>query len=83
MQKFNFHSHTYRCGHADFDYTDEEYVLDYIKQGFKRIAFTDHVPEKVIIDKRSHMRMGYEQRHEYNGIKRRNRQINFRSTFCI
>ena len=65
MQKFNFHSHAYRCGHADFDYTDEEYVLDYIKQGFKRIAFTDHVPEKVIIDKRSHMRMGYEQRHEY------------------
>lgn len=65
MQEFNFHSHTYRCGHADFDYTDEEYVLDYIKQGFKRIAFTDHAPEKVIIDKRVHMRMGYEQRHEY------------------
>lgn len=65
MQEFNFHSHTYRCGHADFDYTDEEYVLDYIKQGFKRIAFTDHAPEKQIIDKRAHVRMGYEQRHEY------------------
>lgn len=65
MQQFNFHSHTYRCGHADFDYTDEEYVLDYIKQGFKRIAFTDHAPEKQIIDKRPHVRMGYEQRHEY------------------
>lgn len=65
MQKFNFHSHTYRCGHADFDYTDEEYVQDYIKNGFTKIAFTDHAPEKQIIDKRSHMRMGYEQRHEY------------------
>lgn len=65
MQEFNFHSHTYRCGHADFDYTDEEYVLDYIEQGFKRIAFTDHAPEKEIVDKRCHVRMGYEQRHEY------------------
>lgn len=23
MQKFNYHTHTYRCGHADLDYTDE------------------------------------------------------------
>lgn len=26
MQKFNYHSHTYRCGHADLDMKDEEYV---------------------------------------------------------
>lgn len=65
MQNFNYHSHTYRCGHAQFDYLDEEYVLDYIANGFKKIAFTDHAPEKNIIDKRNHMRMGYEQRHEY------------------
>lgn len=65
MQNFNYHSHTYRCGHADFDYTDEEYILDYIKNGFKKVAFTDHAPEKNITDKRNHMRMGYEQRHEY------------------
>ena len=30
MQNFNYHSHTYRCVHADLDYTDEEYILDYI-----------------------------------------------------
>lgn len=25
MQKFNYHTHTYRCGHAQFDMEDEEY----------------------------------------------------------
>lgn len=70
MQKFNYHSHTYRCVHADIDYTDEEYVQDYIKMGFKKIAITDHCPEKNEIDKRQHMRMKYEQKEEYlNSIK--------------
>lgn len=65
MQKFNYHSHTYRCGHADLDYTDEEYVLDYIKMGFKKMAFTDHCPEKNEIDKRETMRMKYSEKCEY------------------
>lgn len=65
MQRFNYHSHTYRCGHAELDMTDEEYVQEYIKMGFKKIAFTDHCPEKNKIDKRNDMRMGYEQRKEY------------------
>lgn len=63
MQNFNYHTHTYRCGHADLDYTDEEYVIDFIKMGFKKIAFTDHCPEK--IDKRPNIRMEYNQRIEY------------------
>lgn len=65
MQNFNFHSHTYRCIHADLDMTDEEYVKEYIKMGFKKIAFTDHCPEKNEIDKRTNMRMKYSQRKEY------------------
>lgn len=65
MQKFNYHSHTYRCGHADFDMMDYEYVEEYIKMGFKKIAFTDHCPEKNKIDKRINMRMEYEQKDEY------------------
>lgn len=65
MQKFNYHSHTYRCGHADLDMKDEEYILEYIEMGFKRIAFTDHCPEKNQIDKRRNMRMKYGQREEY------------------
>ena len=39
MQKFNYHSHTYRCGHADLDFIDEEYIQEYIKMGFKKIAY--------------------------------------------
>ena len=35
--------------------------------GFKRIAFTDHCPEKNKIDKRKNMRMEYNQRKEYLG----------------
>lgn len=65
MQKFNYHQHTYRCGHADLDMEDEEYVKEYIKMGFKKIAFTDHCPEKNEIDKRTNMRMKYSKRNEY------------------
>lgn len=65
MQKFNYHTHTYRCGHADKDLTDEDYVKEFINKGFTKIAFTDHIPQKEIIDKRSNMRMDYSQLSEY------------------
>lgn len=39
---FNFHTHTYRCGHAKG--TDEEYVLSAIKMGYDTIGFSDHAP---------------------------------------
>ena len=65
MQNFNYHTHTYRCGHADLDYTDEEYIIDFIKMEFKNMAFTDHCPEKIEIDKRPNIRMNYNQRIEY------------------
>lgn len=71
MQKFNYHSHTYRCGHADLDMKDEEYIKEYIKMGFEKIAITDHCPEKNKIDKRDNMRMDYTQKCEYlNSIKK-------------
>lgn len=65
MQKFNYHTHTYRCGHADLNMKDEEYVEEFIKMGFKKIAFTDHCPEKNENDKRPKIRMKYSQREEY------------------
>ena len=71
MQKFNYHSHTYRCGHADLDMKDEEYIQEYIKMGFEKVAITDHCPEKNKIDKRDDMRMDYTQKDEYlNSIKK-------------
>lgn len=65
MQKFNCHSHTYRCNHADLDMSDEEYILEYIKMGFNKMAFTDHCPIKNGIDKRPNVRMKYSQKDEY------------------
>lgn len=65
MQNFNYHQHTYRCGHADLDMSDEDYVQEYIKMGLNKIAFTDHCPEKNRIDKRENMRMEYSKRNEY------------------
>ena len=65
MQNFNFHQHTYRCKHADFEMTDEEYIQEYLKMSFKKMAFTDHCPEKEKIDFRTDMRMDYEKRDEY------------------
>lgn len=65
MQNFNYHSHTYRCGHADFNMEDEDYIKEYIKMGFKKMAFTDHCPQKSKIDVRPDIRMKYEERGEY------------------
>ena len=35
MQKFNYHTHTTRCGHAQG--SDESYVLEAIKNGYTHI----------------------------------------------
>ena len=70
MQKFNYHTHTRRCGHADNNMTDEDFVKLFIQKGFTKIAFTDHCPEKEEIDHRKNMRMKYSEKNEYlNSIK--------------
>jgi len=38
--KYNFHTHTKRCGHASGE--DEEYVLAALKEGYKVLGFSDH-----------------------------------------
>ncbi len=70
MQKFNYHTHTRRCGHADNNMTDEDFVKLFIKKGFTKVAFTDHCPEKERIDFRENMRMKYNEKDNYlNSIK--------------
>lgn len=70
MQKFNYHTHTRRCGHADNNMTDEDFVKLFIKKGFTKVAFTDHCPEKERIDFRENMRMEYNEKDNYlNSIK--------------
>ena len=42
MIKNNYHTHTYRCGHALG--TDEEFVQAAIRAGIKTLGFSDHAP---------------------------------------
>ena len=39
---YNYHTHTYRCGHATG--TEEEYILRAIKNGVRYMGFSDHIP---------------------------------------
>ncbi len=39
---YNYHTHTYRCGHASG--TEEEYIQRAIEGGIKYMGFSDHVP---------------------------------------
>ena len=59
--KYNYHTHTARCGHAIGE--DEEYVIEAIKNGVQELGFSDHVPFKGIVQKG--VRMDYEQLDEY------------------
>ena len=39
----NFHTHTYRCHHATG--TDREYIEKAIELGYKKLGFSDHLPQ--------------------------------------
>ena len=39
--EYNYHTHTYRCGHANGK--DKDYVISAIANGFKVLGFSDHV----------------------------------------
>lgn len=41
MIKENYHTHTYRCGHAIG--TDEEYVIEALAVGITELGFSDHI----------------------------------------
>lgn len=41
MLKSNYHTHTFRCGHASG--TDEEYVVEALGAGITELGFSDHI----------------------------------------
>ncbi len=51
----NYHSHTVRCNHASG--TEREYIESAIKNGFKILGFSDHVPQPYPAGFDSHIRM--------------------------
>lgn len=57
VQDFCYHTHTERCGHADKDTGDKEYIKSAIKGGLQKIAFTDHVPLPDGYNKKANSRM--------------------------
>lgn len=66
MIDYCYHTHTYRCGHAQG--TEEEYVLSAIKNGYKVIGFTDHAFLEGVNE--PHARGGIDQLDDYiNTIK--------------
>lgn len=60
MLKNNWHTHTARCGHARG--SDEEYVLEAIKAGVKKLGFSDHASYH---DPDDGLRMNYDDYTEY------------------
>ena len=60
MIKTNWHTHTYRCGHARG--SDEEYVVNAIKGGLKTLGFSDHAAYRTPYPPE---RMNYEQVEDY------------------
>lgn len=53
MPKYNYHTHTYRCGHAIGE--DEEYILAAIEAGYTVLGFSDHSPYRDFPHPREHM----------------------------
>lgn len=78
--KYNFHTHTYRCGHAKG--TDEEYVINAIANGFKVLGFSDHVMLKG--NPQPGIRGDYEQLDDYvKSIERLKKQYEDQITIRI
>jgi len=61
---YNFHSHTYRCGHAA-NVDDEEFILEAVKYGYKKYGISDHVPVHPIFYWDKRMRMHDREKEEY------------------
>ncbi len=63
--KTNYHSHTYRCNHAEPD--ERAYIETALREGFCIMGFADHVPQPFRGSYYSHMRMRPEATADYVG----------------
>ena len=61
--KANYHTHTIRCQHAEG--TEEEYIENAIKSGFKVLGFSDHAPMPYPAPLRSRIRMDMSELSDY------------------
>lgn len=63
--KYNFHGHSYLCGHASFEDTIEDYVKVAREKGITKLGFSDHVPVPKIEYPDPEMRMCLDEVDEY------------------
>ncbi len=84
FQNFNYHTHTYRCGHAGM-YKTEEYVLTARDAGLKALGISDHCPVPALefqdIKLRMHLKDAEEYISEINGLKEKYKDIEILSGF--
>ena len=84
FQNFNYHTHTYRCGHAGM-YKTEEYVLAARDAGLKVLGISDHCPVSALefqdIKLRMHLKDAEEYISEINGLKEKYKDIEILSGF--
>lgn len=59
----NYHTHTWRCNHADG--REEDYVRNALDRNFQILGFSDHTPYPFPGEYYSHFRMRPEQLHDY------------------
>lgn len=59
---FNYHTHTWRCNHAERN--DEDYIRAAVEKGFTTLGFADHIPHTVS-DITAWYRMRFDQVEEY------------------
>lgn len=88
LQDFNIHTHTKRCGHAEENYLDEDYIKEAIDAGMRYLCFTDHMPFPKEMDEKKNLRMEYNTKCEYietiNKLKEKYKnQIKIESGFEI
>jgi len=60
---YNYHTHTYRCHHADG--TEREYIETAISGGIKKMGFSDHIPFRFPDGYESSYRIRTEKAEEY------------------
>ena len=70
--KYNYHTHTYRCGHATG--TPEEYILRAIEGGITHMGFSEHAPHVFSDGHESGFRLPAAQGREYIGELRELRE---------
>ena len=61
---YNYHTHTYRCGHAS-DSSDQEYVDAARNAGISTLGFSDHIPNTDLEYDEDDIRMNISETDEY------------------